>query len=83
MHDVIYPPQIIPNRTWTPGRTRHDPILGLLEQPRYLPAELDSRVDPSTVWMKVAPSTGKLGSEGIANTQEKSCSSFRVHVHPA
>lgn len=60
-HDVVYPPQIIPNRSYRLGRTRRDPLLGLLEQPEYLPAELDSRVDQSTVWMKVAPSTGKLG----------------------
>lgn len=80
MHDAVYPPQIIPNRTWTPGRTRTDPVLGLLEQPRYLPAELDSRVDPSTVWMKVAPSTGKLSLDGKADIQEKSCSSSPAHV---
>lgn len=60
MRRVLYPPHVIPNRTYIPGRTKEDATLGLLEQPEFLPAELDARVDPSTVWMKVAPSTGEL-----------------------
>jgi hypothetical protein len=57
----VYPAATVPNPSIAlQPLTTEDGVLGELERPHFIPADLDPRVDRASVWMKTVPATGEV-----------------------